>query len=51
MVRDIIREELREVQQKHKSERRTKIIPAEGDMDTEDLIPNDKVIITISEDA
>lgn len=50
MVRDIIREELREVQTKHRSERCTKIIPAEGDMDTEDLIPNDKVIITISED-
>lgn len=50
MVRDIIREELREVQQKHKAERKTQIIPAEGEMDTEDLIPNEKVIITISED-
>lgn len=50
MVRDIIREELREVQQKHKAERKTQIVPAEGEMDTEDLIPNDKVIITISQD-
>lgn len=50
MVRDIIREELREVQQKHKSERRTQITAAEGEMETEDLIPNDQVIIAISED-
>lgn len=50
MVRDIIREELREVQQKHKSERKTQIIPAEGEMETEDLIPNERVIITISQD-
>ncbi len=50
MVRDIIREELLEVQAKQKSPRRTQIIPAEGDVDTEDLIPNDTVIITISED-
>lgn len=50
LVRDIIREELREVQQKHKSERRTRIMAAEGEMETEDLIPNDQVIIAISED-
>lgn len=50
MVREVIAEELREVQQKNKSERRTQIIPAEGEMETEDLIPNDQVIITISED-
>lgn len=50
LVRDIIREELREVQLKHKSERRTQIVPAEGEMETEDLIPNDHVIIAISED-
>lgn len=50
LVRDIIREELREVQQKHKSARRTQIIAAEGEMETEDLIPNDQVIIAISED-
>lgn len=50
LVRDIIREELREVQQKHKSERRSRIIPAEGEMETEDLIPNDQVMIAISED-
>lgn len=50
MVRDIIKEELLEIQTKHKSPRATQIIPAEGDMDTEDLIPNDPMIITISED-
>ncbi len=50
MVRDIIKEELLEIQQKQKSPRRTQIIPAEGEMDTEDLIPNEPAIITISED-
>lgn len=50
LVRDIIREELREVQQKHKGDRRTRIIPAEGEMETEDLIPNDQVMVAISED-
>ncbi|MDP1834554.1 MAG: DNA topoisomerase (ATP-hydrolyzing) subunit A [Chlamydiales bacterium] len=50
MVRDIIKEELLEIQAKHKSPRKTLIVPAEGDMDTEDLIPNDATIVTISED-
>ena len=50
MVRDIIKEELQEIQAKHKAQRATAILPAEGDMDTEDLIPNDPNIITISED-
>lgn len=50
LVRDIIKEELLEVQSKHKSPRRTHFIPAEGEMDAEDLIPNDTVLITISED-
>ncbi len=50
MVRDIIKEELEEVKAKHKCPRRTQIIPAEGDVDAEDLIPNEPAIITISED-
>ncbi|MBJ7450151.1 MAG: DNA topoisomerase (ATP-hydrolyzing) subunit A [Parachlamydiales bacterium] len=50
MVKDIIREELTDIQKNHKNERRTKIIPAEGDFSMEDLIANESVIITVSED-
>lgn len=51
LVREIIKTELLEVQKNQKGgERRTQIIPAESEMQMEDLIPNDPVIITISED-
>ncbi|MDP1880101.1 MAG: DNA topoisomerase (ATP-hydrolyzing) subunit A [Parachlamydiaceae bacterium] len=50
MVRDIIREELTEIQKHHKSLRKTQIIAAETEMQMEDLIANEKVIITISQD-
>lgn len=50
MVRDIIKEELSDIQKTHRSERRTQIIAAESDMNMEDLIANVEVIITISED-
>lgn len=50
MVKDIIKEELSEIQKTHKSERKTKIIAAESEMNMEDLIANEPVIITISQD-
>lgn len=50
MVRDIIKEELDEIRIRHKAERATQIIEAEGDMDIEDLIANEPAIITISQD-
>lgn len=50
MVRDIIKEELTDIQKSHKSERKTQIIAAESEVNMEDLIPNEKMIITISED-
>lgn len=50
MVRDIIREELGEILKTYKPERRTKIIAAESEMNMEDLIANEQVIITISQD-
>ncbi len=50
LVRGIIKEELEELRKHHKGERRTKIIAAEGEFQMEDLIPNEPVIITISED-
>lgn len=49
-VKEIIREELSEIQKTHKGERRTQIIAAEAEMDMEDLIPNESVVITISND-
>jgi len=50
MVRDIIREELEELRKIHKSERKTKIVAAEGEFQMEDLIADEQVVITISGD-
>jgi DNA gyrase subunit A len=50
MVRDIIKSELSDIQKTHKSERKTQIMAAEGEVNMEDLIAKDNVIITISED-
>src|SRR3972149_8527310 len=50
MVRGIIREELEELKEKHKGERKTKIVAAEGEFQMEDLIADEQVVITISSD-
>lgn len=50
MVRDIIREELTDILKHNKSERKTKIVAAENEVSMEDLIANEEVIITISND-
>ncbi len=50
MVRDIIREELEDLKKGHKSERKTKIIAAEGEFAMEDLIADEPVVIAISND-
>lgn len=50
MVKDIIREELDEILKSAKKERCTKIIPFESDVAMEDLIADESVLITISED-
>ncbi|MEI8328979.1 MAG: DNA topoisomerase (ATP-hydrolyzing) subunit A [Chlamydiia bacterium] len=50
LVRGIIKDELQELKKHHGSERKTKIIAAEGEFNMEDLIANEQVIITISED-
>ncbi|MGH2638005.1 MAG: DNA gyrase subunit A, partial [Rhabdochlamydiaceae bacterium] len=50
LVRGIIKDELEELRKHNKGERRTKIIAAEGEFQMEDLIPDEPVIITISED-
>ncbi len=50
LVRDIIREELEELKKIHKSERKTKIVAAEGEFAMEDLIADEQVVIAISND-
>jgi len=50
MVRDIIKQELAEIAKKHTEERKTKITAAEGEFNIEDLIADEQVIITLSED-
>ncbi|WP_082154989.1 DNA gyrase subunit A [Jiangella alkaliphila] len=46
--RTIIREELAEIVEKFGDDRRSRIIPAEGDMTAEDLIPEEPVVVTIT---
>lgn len=50
MVRGIIRDELEDLKKGHKSERKTKIIAAEGEFAMEDLIADEQVVIAISDD-
>ncbi|HSX37218.1 MAG TPA: DNA topoisomerase (ATP-hydrolyzing) subunit A [Chlamydiales bacterium] len=50
MVRDLIRSELEALKKAEKSERKTKIIAAEGEFQMEDLIADAQVVITISND-
>jgi len=47
-VLKIIKDELREIQKKYATERRTQIVPAEGEISIEDLIANEGCIITIT---
>ncbi len=47
-VLKIIKDELRELQRKYANERRTQIVPAEGEISIEDLIANEGCIITIT---
>lgn len=49
-VRGIIKDELTEIQKSHKSDRKTRIIAAETEVQMEDLIANEQAIITISQD-
>ena len=50
LVKGIIKDELTEIQKSHKSDRKTRIIAAESEVQMEDLIANDSAIITISQD-
>ena len=46
--RQIIAEELTEIVDKYGDERRTQIIPADGDLSMEDLIPDEELVVTIT---
>jgi DNA gyrase subunit A len=50
-VLKIIKDELREIQRKYGTERRTMIVPAEGEISMEDLIANEGCIITITHNS
>ncbi len=47
-VLTIIKEELRDIQKRYGTERRTHIVPAEGEIAIEDLIANEGVIVTLT---
>jgi DNA gyrase subunit A len=46
--RTIVSEELAEIVAKYGDDRRTKIVPFDGDMSMEDLIPQEDVVVTIT---
>ncbi|MEW6307951.1 MAG: DNA gyrase subunit A [Bacillota bacterium] len=48
LVDGIVRRELTEVRDKYADDRRTQIVPAEGDVDVEDLIAEEDVVITLT---
>jgi DNA gyrase subunit A len=48
LQRTIIKDELLEVRSKHSDERRTEISYEEGDINIEDIIPDEQVVITIT---
>lgn len=50
LVRDIIKEELSEIQKGEKSDRKTRIIAAETELNMEDLIPDEPCLIAITSD-
>ena len=47
--RAIVRDELGEIVEKYGDDRRTRIIPADGDVSDEDLIAREDVVVTITE--
>ncbi|ROP34695.1 DNA gyrase subunit A [Pseudokineococcus lusitanus] len=46
--RDIVSAELAEIIERYGDERRTEIVPFDGDMSAEDLIPEEEVVVTIT---
>ena len=50
-VRTIIAEELREIRAKYADERRSRLVPDEGEFDIEDLIADEDLVISVSRDG
>lgn len=49
LILDIIKEELVEIKKKHADSRRTKIVQAAEEFSEEDLIPNERVVVFLTE--
>ncbi|MDQ4095687.1 MAG: DNA gyrase subunit A [Actinomycetota bacterium] len=49
-VRGIIATELKEVREKYGDERRTRLVPDEGEFDIEDLIADEDLVVSVSRD-
>ena len=47
-LKEVIAEELKEVNDKHGDERRTEILVSQEDFSTEDLVPEEEMVVTIS---
>ncbi|WP_182348325.1 intein-containing DNA gyrase subunit A [Tomitella gaofuii] len=47
--RQIVKDELGEIVDKHGDDRRTRIVPSDGDVSAEDLIAREDVVVTITE--
>ena len=50
-VRSIIAEELTEIKEKYADDRRTHIVPDEGEFDIEDLIADEDLVVSVSRDG
>jgi DNA gyrase subunit A len=50
-VRKIVADELREVERKFGDERRTRLMPDEGEFDIEDLIADEDLVVSVSRDG
>ena len=51
MVLQIIKDELKEIKERHGDERRTEFLYESGDIDVEDLIAEEDMVVTISHDG
>ena len=49
--RGIISSELTEIVEKYGDDRRTAIVPSEGDLRNEDLIPEEEIVVTVTRDG
>jgi DNA gyrase subunit A len=48
LLLEVISGELREIRERYGDERRTEIVPAEGDISMEDLVADEDVVVTVS---